>query len=66
MTKKLKLSKRKIVPINELPLDIDTTADVWNDLPQIKSQYMKSDYVSLPCTFLIGIIMGIILVILFK
>ena len=62
----LKLSKRKIVPMNELPLDIDTTADVWNDLPQVKSQYRKSDYVYLPCTFLIGIIMGIILVILFK
>ena len=33
----LKLSKRKIVPMNELPLDIDTTADVWNDLPQVRS-----------------------------
>ena len=34
----LKLSKRKIVPMNELPLDIDTTADVWNDLPQVRSK----------------------------
>ena len=57
----LKLSKRKIVPMNELPLDIDTTADVWSDLPQVKSKLRLSNTYKFIILFIFGVNVGLII-----
>ena len=57
----LKLSKRKIVPMNELPLDIDTTADAWSDLPQVKSKLRLSNTYKFIILFIFGVNVGLII-----
>ena len=57
----LKLSKRKIVPMNELQLDIDTTSDVWSDLPQVRSKLRLSNTYKFIILFIFGVNVGLII-----